>query len=158
MEVIPLEHSHILALWEILKEYPDFFADDIKLDNSENLWNYLNNKDTLVGIKDGKVIGCAYLEDLHDGFACVALFTKRHSVKPQEMIKTLKENLSYYFEKHNLKMLYAVTRVTNRAVIRLFKTLGFKGFSLLPKFKEVNGKPVDYILAGIIKEDLKGGY
>lgn len=154
IKVVSLQDNHIPALWNILQEYPDYFADDLNITDLESFGKYITEKaiDPLVGIRDDEILGCGYLEDLHDRMGCVALFTKRRAVKPFDTIRILKDMMPIYFARHNLKILYAVTRVTNRACIRLMRNLSFLGFETVRGFKKVRGEIVDYVIASIVRD------
>lgn len=159
IKIVPIEESHIPELWNIVRDCPNFFADNLKLDKYEDFCNYLINEVTgvLVGTRGDEVLGCAYLENLdtEKGFGCIALISKRRSVTPSDMLSVLKTNISHYFKKYNLNMIYIVTRTTNKAVFRLIKALGFSGLQFLKNYQKVNGEWTDYVLAGIIKEKIR---
>ena len=157
--IIPLEESHIPDLWEIVQSCPNFFADDFYIDKIGKFSDYLHNNaiDVIVGQRGAEIVGCCYLESIEDDRGCIAVFIKRHSLHPAESIQLARIVISNYFKKYNFKMIYAVTRIYNKAVIRLFKMLGFGGWQVLKNFRTVNGQPVDYILAGIIREKMEVG-
>ena len=161
INVVPLEDKHIQGLWDAVQGCPDFFADDLSIDNFEKFRCYLLDEvtDVLVGVRGGEVLGCAYLEslDIGKGFACIALFTKRGSMTPEEIFSITKANIPYYFKKYNLNMLYLVIRNTNKAMLKLAKALGFLGLEVLKDYQQVKGKWTDYVIKGIIKENLEGG-
>ncbi|WP_370867660.1 GNAT family N-acetyltransferase [Methanolobus sp.] len=112
-------------------------------------------KDVLVGV-NGKeeIVGCCYLEHVSDNMGSVAVFTRREALLPTDIIDVSQSVVSYYFQKHSLKMLYGVTRASNRAAIRLMKRLGFSGFQTLKESEKVEGKFMDCILGGIIREKI----
>jgi len=153
----PLQEIHIAPLWEIIRNKPNYFIEELELDKISELNYHLFNTatDVLVGINGGQVIGCGYLTNFEDGFAEVSIITKRHSLHPKETILHLKNSLSYYFKKHDLKFIYAITQASNKAVLRLMKNLGFAGFQFLPDYKLINGRLTDFILGGLLRENLE---
>ena len=158
--VVPFEDKHIPELWNIVSQLKGFFADDLVIDNIEKFIYYIYNEvtDVLVALRGSEVVGCAYLEELeiHKGFACIGLFTKRRSITPDEMVEIAELNIPYWFKAHNLNMLFFVTRADNRALIRLAGKLGFSGEQSLPNHAKIKGELTDYKLYGLLKKKLEG--
>ena len=152
-----LTEDRFFEVYELFQSYPDFFADNFKLDNFCQLHYYLVNKvtDVLIGVKNDKVIGCAYLRNLENGLGEVAIITRRKALHPDETVNTLQNCLHYYFDNNNLNFIYAITRVVNKAALRLNKALGFKGGEILKDYELVNGKFMDCVLTGLLRENLQ---
>lgn len=149
IKIVPLEDSYIPALWNIMQDYPK----DLPVRTFSEFEIYLKTKaiDVMVGIETKwfkEIVGFGYLESLHEGLGCVALFVNKKAINPISAVRTLKKLLPYYFQKHNLKMAYSVTRKENNVCVRLMKLLGFKDFRTLKDYNE-NG---DYVFAGILFE------
>jgi RimJ/RimL family protein N-acetyltransferase len=157
IELNKLEDKYLPDLWEIVKSYPGYFDDRVDMKSLEDFKYYMkkNSVDGMVGIKDGEVIGCGYIEKIHNRMACVSIFSKRHMLDPKVMLEILRSALLYYFYKYDLKYIYAVVRENNRAIIKLLKALGFGGVQELPAHERINGKPIDCKLFGLLRESLK---
>ena len=156
IEIIPTESKHIPHFWKILQEYPNYFSDEVNIQNEEDfyIWFDENVKDSLTAIKDNNIIGCSYLNDIHDSFGSLNVFVKKRSVRPWITALVAKKIVKYFIKKHGLKMAYGVVRKDNRACIRLFQAIGMKITGTLKNHKKVNGVLTDYIMSSILKEQV----
>lgn len=154
-----LENEHIEALWEIIKEYPDYFNDSVCMNTVEDFKEWLKRDviDCYVGIRNNEVIGCGYINSLHDGLAEINIFAKKHIIWVNSIIEALKGCLIAIASKHSLKMIYAIVRTDNKASIRLMRAVGFKFVDELKGYEKINGRVYDCIMGIVMKEDLSGG-
>ena len=150
----PLKNKHIPELWEIIQSYPDYFNDSVKMETIADFKDWLKRDviDCLVGIKDNEVIGCGYINSMHNNLAEINIFVKRKSIVLKGIIPVLGLCLHDLVTKHSLKMIYAVVRVDNRASIRLMKAVGFKIVDTLKNYEQVKGKDYDCLLGIIMAE------
>lgn len=151
-----LKDRHITELWEIIQGYPEYFNDSVKMQSIEDFKSWINKDviDCIIGVKNNEVIGCGYINSLHDGLAEINIFVKRKSVVLEDIKTVLKICLISLFKKHTLKMIYATVRVDNKASIRLLHKMGFKIADVLIGYEQINGKPVDCYLATIMAEEV----
>lgn len=158
IEVVPTKSSHLLELWSIFQSYPDYFDDTCKINTfKEFKKQYKQNViSSLTGIKDGEVIGCAYIDNIHKSLGNINIIIKRKTINPVLTVALLKNFIPYLFKKHNLKMLYAITRVNNLACLRLLKNTGFKITETLKDHEILNGIKIDCVIASILREQVEG--
>lgn len=177
IEIIPTEDSHISEFWKILQSYPNFFSDEVSIKSLDNFikWFKENSIDSLTAIKNGEVIGCGYLNDISNlgvykrraiyfspaknddeniSLASISIFVKKRSIKPSKTAPMMRYALPYFFMKHNLAMIYGVTRIDNRACLNLLKMIGLKITGTLKKHKKVKGVWMDYIMSSILREQV----
>jgi len=156
MNIERLNETHIPELYQIITSYNSYFDDKVKMDSPETLSNWMKDNviEGFVGTDNGEVIGCGYLNDIHKNFGEVSIFVKRRSIPHNSLVGILRRHLKYYFDKYNLKMIYAVVAEDNKACMRLLKELKFTPNIWLTKFETINGKPVDCIMYCILKEEL----
>jgi hypothetical protein len=151
LDVIKSEHKKYL--WDILKETIDYFDDRVQGRTMDEF--FLTIIDGLVGIKStDEVVGCAYLSDICNGLAEINIFTKRHSIEPNELLRLIKYNMRYFFDRHNLLMLYAVTQPDNRACIKLLQRSGFHWSMTLKDHEVIRGNKVDGEMYVILREEV----
>lgn len=156
IEIILTEDNHIPDFWRILQSYPNFFCDDVGIKSESDFikWFKENSIDSLTAIKDGEVIGCGYLNDIHDSFASIGIFVKKRSIKPSETASMMRKAMPYFFWKHELSMIYGVTRIDNRACIKLLQVVGLKITGTLKNHKKVKGVLTDYVMSSILREQV----
>ena len=154
IKVFKLQDKHIPQLWDIVPS--DYFDDNSKINALGKFKEYFKQNVTcgLVAIGDNEVIGCSYIDKIHDGFGQINIIIKR-GTNPL-ITKVLTEKyLPYFFKRHQaLKMLYAVIRINNFASLRLVKNLGFKITGVLKNHEMVKGLPLDCAFASILKEQV----
>lgn len=148
-----LNDTHLSDLWYILKEHDDYFSDRLKKEvGSLNTFkNYFAEMKGLVGKIGDDLIICAYISYIHDGFGEINIFTKRKSITHDELIQVIKDNIGYFFEEFKLKMIYAITRLDNKACIRLMRDVGLKATTFLKDYEIVNGNGVDCVMSVMLK-------
>lgn len=155
IKVLALQDSHIVELWKMIKD-TDYFVDDSGVETIDDFKNYLSKMtEPRVGMKDDEVVGCAYLERLYNGLGCISIFTKRRILKPIELVEILSTGMKYYFNKYNLKMLYAVIRSNNKACLRLVQKVGFIISDRLKDHETVKGIKYDNILVTLMRGKLE---
>ncbi len=146
----------IKSLYEILKEYPDFFDDSVDIDTYskfETLF-YKIVKDSLTLTKNNEVVGCIYLDTLDDKFATYNIIFKRRSIHPKHTSAIVLMSLQHFFEKHNVVMIGSIIRVNNFAVLRVAKQIGAVITGYIPKYEKIKGQLFDCVYAGILREAL----
>lgn len=160
IEIVPTEGNHIPDFWKILQSYPDFFCDDagVKTEDDFVKWFKEHSIDSLTAIKDNQIIGAGYLDDIYffatDPLASINIFIKKRSISPKDTAPMMKVALPYFFQKHNLKMIYGITRINNRACLNLLKMIGLKITGTLKKHKKVKGVLTDYVMSSILREQV----
>lgn len=153
VKVFKLEDKDIPKLWEIVKTYPNFFADDAMVDTLSDFvkWFKEINKGAIVGYDDYGLVGCCFLDEIHDGMGSLNIIFKRHQ-HPVDTFNLSFRGLKYFFRKYHLKFIYGITRVNNYPCIKIMKKLGFVFKEVLEGYKIVKGKKTDYILGGIVND------
>jgi hypothetical protein len=152
IKLIPLTESHKKGLWDILSTIPGYFDDKVKNRTMDEF--FMTVIDALVGMKGKEIVGCAYLSDICNALGEINIFTKRHSVTPDELLRLIKFNIRYFFDKHGLKMLYAVTQCENKACIHLLKKAGFHWSKTLTNYETIRGKKVSGEMYIILREEV----
>lgn len=151
--LIPTIPDHLPFLWEILKSYPDYFADDMKIKTWEDFVNISQNiKDSVTVTKDSITVGCIYLDNAVDDFAEVNILIKRRSINPKLTPVLLRKALKYFFIRHKLKMISGVIRTNNYPAINLMNIAGGIITHTLPKHEKVSGKWYDCLYVSMLKE------
>jgi RimJ/RimL family protein N-acetyltransferase len=147
-----LNNNHRKPLWEIVKDIPDYFDDRATNKTMDEF--FISVIDGLIGMKGDEVVGCAYLSDIYNGLGEINIFTKRHTVNHTELLKIIKNNLHYFFDKHNLKMLYAITHCENKACKRLLKSSGFHYADSYSGQEMIRGKKINGEMYVILREEV----
>lgn len=152
IKLVPIQEIHRESLWDILKNIPEYFDDRVRNQTMDEF--FMTVIDALVGVKDeSEIIGCAYLSDICNGLGEINIFTKRHAVNPSELLRLIKYNMRYFFDRHDLRMLYAVTHCENKACIRLLKNAGFHWSQTLNNYETVRGKRINGDMYIILREE-----
>lgn len=157
VDIVKTEDEHLPEFWNILKDWPGFWADRVKIRNLNEFidWFKATAKDSLTGLDGGMVVGCGYLDSIYPGFyATVNIFKKKGYLNPRMVSAVMKKAMPYFFEKYNLEKLVGITRADNRACIRLIKRVGMKITGKLRHHALVDGKWTDYVWAEILREEL----
>lgn len=146
----------IPELWQIVKEYPDYFDDGMKIKNLNNFRQWVNDKviEGVVVWSDGRIAGFGYIDDIYNSFGRVGIFTKRKSLSNNNTVELSKSIIPYLFEAHNLKMLYGIVRVKNLACIKYLKRIGFKVTGVLKNHVKFNNIETDCVIASMLRESV----
>ena len=154
--IVPLVNKHLPEIWEFVPD--DYFDDNMNIETFDNFkrWFRLNVKDGLTGLKGEEVIGCAYLDAIHDSLGRINILIKRKSLAPQETISIVKKYLPHFFLIHNLKGMYAIIRKNNYASLSLVKKIGFKIGKTLKNQEKVKNILTDCVIASILRVEVIG--
>lgn len=147
-----MEKRHLFGLWILIQTYENYFDDTLQIKTFKDFKRWFGEKviDGLVGvsIETGEIIGCAYIDNLENNNGRLNVFMKWKAMDFSDMINLFKEYLGFFLDKHNLKMLYGVVRVDNKACIQILKRLNFKiNTDILTAHEYVNNKPIDCLIA-----------
>ncbi len=155
IKLISLKDEHLLYLWEILQTYENYFDDRVKIDTLKDFrkWIKENVIECLVGIKGEEIIGCGYLSDIDNNNGEINIFAKRRSINREDFLNVIHNGIRYFFIKFSLKMIYAVTRVDNKACLRLMKSIGMKPSNIFKRYETVKGKKIECIMHTILRRD-----
>lgn len=148
-------YSDLFQIWKIIESNKNFFDDILNIKTLKDFkeWYNVNVIAGIVGIniKNGEVIGCGYLTSLENRNACISLFMKRKAIPFPVAIDLYKKYMNYFIDKYDLKMIYAIVPINNKACLQLLKILGFKIVDTLKSHVTVNGKKIDCFLATYIR-------
>lgn len=152
VKIEKLSENHLFELWDIIKEYPNYFEDGINIKSCRDLvfWYKKAVVGGVVGIKDGRIIGCGYLDYMYHGMGSINLFMRRKAVSLPESISVFRKCIEYFTREYNLNLLYGVIRETNKACLYISKALGFTTEDSYDGFEMVNGEKVPCILVTYI--------
>jgi RimJ/RimL family protein N-acetyltransferase len=155
VEIVPTILSHLPGFWSILRDWPDFWAEQGAVtDEAEFIeWYGKVAKDSLTGLDKGKVVGGAYLDAVYPGFyASVNIFKRKGYLNPKMVSEVFKTGLPIWFEKYNLEKIIGITR--HKGAIRLLKRVGLTVDGTLRHHRQVNGVWQDYIISSILRGEL----
>ena len=144
-----MDLKHLPVLWEMIKSYPNYFDDTMNIKNLQDFqkWFISSVIDGMVFVNNKIIVGCGYIDNIHNGLARINLFKKRKGIEFYKIFPYYKQYRKYFICKHNIKMLYAIARVDNLASLQLLKLLDFKIADILKEHEIVNGQPIDCIMA-----------
>ena len=156
IRIAPLHEIHYPELWRILRNYPEYFDDNLKCETRtlKGFALYMRGKPGLVGINGNEVIGCSYLSEIYNDFGEINIFVKRRSVRNDELLAIVKDNIKYFFNEFNLKMIYALTRIDNKSCMRMMKYVGMKPMNVMKDYEIVDGKKKDCLMSVILREEV----
>lgn len=156
VRLIPLKDEHLSYLWKILQTYENYFDDRVKMETLQDFhkWIKENVIEYLVGIQDEEIIGCGYLTDISNNNGEINIFVKRRSIKRNDFLDVINSGMRYFFIKYSLKMIYAITRVDNKACLNLMKLINMKPSDILKNHETVKGKKIDCIMYTILRRKI----
>jgi len=153
--VVPTQDWHLPAFWRMLKDWPDFWADDERPRDFDafTAWFKAHARDALTGVEAGQPVGCAYLDFIYPGYYANANIFKRRGYGNRKLVTAVvRAGLPYWFKEYSLEKIIAVTR--QKSAVRLARRLGFRKDGTLRHHRKVRGVWTDYTLLSLLRGDL----
>lgn len=158
VEIVTTLPEHLPGFWEILRDYPGFWADRSTVQSREEFIRWYHNvaRDSLTGIDQGAIVGGGYLDHIYPGFyGTVNIFKQRGYLNPRMVSAICRRALPYFFDKYDLEKIVGITRADHHACIRLLKRVGLKITGTMRHHRKVDGVWTDYVWAEILREELR---
>jgi len=158
IKIVPTTDDHLPALWDILKEWPEFWEGDapVSYDHFVAFWK-MSIVDSLSGFDNGELVMCGCLDHLFiPVYATIMTVKKKGWGSPGQVIDMARKGIKMFFDKYNIEALRVFIKEDHPSSIKMVKNIGFSYEGMFRHWKKINGVWTDFICASILRGETNG--